>query len=309
MANKMKAVHCTKYGNPEVLKIVEVDKPIPKDYEVLVRVIASAVNSGDVRVRGLVVKGFMKFIMRIVLGFNKPRKPILGTVYSGVIGQIGGKVKKFNIGDKVYGLTGFQFGTYAEYVSINENGIIHIKPENATHEESAAILFGGQTAIYFLDRIKKKSNQKILIIGATGAVGTAAIQIAKIYKADITAVCSTSGEELVKNLGVSHIILYDKEDFTYHNGKYDIVFDAVGQTSKKQCSQLLADGGIYKTVGGLETATETKEQLVLLKSWFEEGIYNAVIDRVYPLNSIVEAHAYVDTGRKKGNVVLKIGEE
>jgi len=311
MGNQMKAVYCTKYGQPEVLQIVLVDRPIPKENEVLVRIMASAVNSGDVRVRRLAVKGFMKIIMRAVLGFTKPRKPILGTVYSGVIDQIGNKVEKFNIGDKVFGLTGFQFGTYAEYIAVKENGILHYKPENATHEESAAILFGGQTAIYFLEKagIKNSTNQKVLIIGATGSVGTSAIQIAKIYKADITAVCSTRGEELVKSLGVNRIILYDREDCTDLKGKYDIIFDAVGHTTKKQCSKLLGEGGIFKSVASLEIAAETKEQLILLKDWFEEGNYKAVIDKIYPLDSIVDAHTYVDTGRKKGNVVLKICEE
>lgn len=304
----MKSVICTKYGPPEVLQIQDVPKPTPKNNEILVRIIASAVNSGDVRVRGLAVQGFLKVIMRLVLGFTKPRKPILGVVFSGVVEAVGDKVSRFNVGDKVFGMTGFKFGTHAEYIAINQYSNVLVMPENATYEEAAAIVFGGHTAIYFLNKMKiaEKRNPIILIIGATGSVGTSAIQIAKYFGANITAVCSSSGKDFVESLGVEDIILYDREDFLNQPNQFDFVFDAVGKTTKKQCRKLLRDGGVYKTVGGLETASESKEQLELSKLLFEEGLLKAVIDKTYTLKEIVEAHRYVDSGRKKGNVVLKI---
>lgn len=309
---KMKAVICTKYGAPEVLKIVEVEKPTPKDNEALIKIMASAVNSGDVRVRGLVVNGFLRIVMRFILGFNKPRKPILGTVFSGVVEQTGVNVKDFSQGDEIFGLTGFKFSTHAEYITLTEKNIIAKKPVNATFEEAAAILFGGQTAIYFLEekaKMSEKANPKILIYGATGSVGTAAIQIAKYFNAQITAVCSENGQNLVKELGVNDIILYNKEDFTTRTEKFDVIFDAVGKTSKKQCVSLLNAKGYYGTVGGLEVAAERKKQLELLRNLFENGKLKATIDRTYSIDEIVEAYRYVDTGRKKGNVVIKIAKQ
>ncbi len=306
----MKAIICTKYGPPEVLKIQEVANPIPKADEILVRIIATAVNSGDVRVRGIKVEGFMKIIMRVVLGFTKPRKPILGTVYSGIIESVGAKVSAYKTGDKVFGMTGFNFGTYAEYIAIKEGGNVSIMPQNASFDEAVSIIFGGHTALYFLEKAKisEKDNPKVLIIGATGSVGTAATQIAKHYGAEITAVCSSEGKYLVENLGVSKIIIYDKEDFTGLTHKFDIIFDAVGKTTKKQCKKLLDKGGIYKTVGGLEYASESQKQLGLIKELWEKGAYQAVIDKTFPFDQVVEAHRYVDMGRKKGSVILKISE-
>jgi len=250
-------------------------------------------------------------MMRFVLGFNKPRKPILGVVFSGVVEQTGKNVKGFQIGDEVYGLTGFKFGAHAEYVALSDKSIMVPKPANATFEEAAAILFGGQSAVYFLEKAKisELTNPKILIYGATGSVGTAVIQIAKYYNAQITAVCGEKGQALVKELGIDDIILYDKEDFTQRREKFDIVFDAVGKTSKKQCAALLSKNGRYVTVGGLDVAAERKEQLNLLCTLFEAGKYNATIDKIYTIDEAVEAHKYVDTGRKKGNVVLKIAEK
>lgn len=307
----MKAVVCPTYGPPEVLRVEDVSKPVPKDSEILVRVVASAVNTADVRVRALAVDGFLKIIMRFVLGFSKPRNPVLGTVFSGVIEQIGKNVTSFSVGDEVYGITGFKFGTHAEYITVPESGVVTQKPITASHEEAAALPFGGQTAIYFLEKaaIAETENPKVLIYGATGSVGTAAIQIAKHFNANVTAVCSESGSVLARELGADTILPYDKEDFTKTTEKFDIVFDAVGKTTKKQCAHMLSPGGMYKTVGGLETASESVDQLKLLRELFESGRYNPVIDRVYTMDKIVEAHKYVDTGRKKGNVVLKIAEK
>src|SRR5690554_1340569 len=305
----MKAVICTGYGSPEVLKIREVPKPTPKENEILVRIMATAVNSGDVRVRSLDVKGFMKVIMRMVLGFSKPRNPILGTVFSGIVESIGAKVSKFRVRDKVFGMTGFKFKTYAEYIAVNQNSNVIEKPNNATFEEAVAIIFGGQSAIYFLEKAKiaEKPNSKILIIGATGSVGTAAIQIAKHHKADTTAVCSSEGRGLVNELGVKNAILYDQEDFTKQIEKFDIIFDAVGKSNKKQCRNLLTKNGMYKSVSS-GYASERIQQLQLLKELFEKGEFKAVIDKTFPMREIIDAHKYVGTGRKKGNVVLKIDE-
>lgn len=305
----MKVVICTKYGLPEVLKIQVVDKPVPKDNEILIKIVATAVNSGDVRVRGLAVEGFMKIIMRLVLGISKPRKPILGTVFSGVVETVGNKVSKFKVGDKVFGMTGFKFGTYAEYITVNQNSNVIEMPKNATFEEAVAIIFGGQTAIYFLEKAKiaEKVNSKVLIIGATGSVGAAAVQIAKHHQAEITAVCSSEGRKLISELGVNNIVLYDKEDFTKQTDKFDIIFDAVGKTTKKECRNLLNENGVYKSVSS-GYASETIQQLQLLKELFEKGELNAVIDKTFQMDEIIDAHRYVDSGRKKGNVVLKINE-
>jgi NADPH:quinone reductase-like Zn-dependent oxidoreductase len=305
----MKAIICPKYGPPEVLRIENIPKPVPKDEEILVKIIAAPVNSADVRVRGLAVNGFLKIIMRFVLGFSGPRKAILGTVFSGVVEDAGKNVSQFKSGDEVFGITGFKFGTHAEYISLKEKGNVTLKPANASHEEAAAIVFGGQSALYFLEKakIKKLNNPKVLIIGA-GSVGTAAIQIANYFGADVTVVCSSDGNRIVKSLGISNIINYDKEDFTKTSSTFDIIFDAAGKSTKKQCSNLLNKGGTYKTVEGLDAASETKEQLEFLKELFEQGAYKAVIDKTFPFTHAVEAHRYVDTGRKKGNVVLKIGE-
>jgi NADPH:quinone reductase-like Zn-dependent oxidoreductase len=305
----MKAVICTQYGPPEVLQIQNVNKPTAKENELLIKIFASAINSGDVRVRSLDVKGFMKVIMRLVLGIYKPRKPILGTVFSGVVESIGDKVSKFKVGDRVFGMTGFKFGTYAEYMAVNQNGNVIEMPSNATFEDAASIVFGGQTAIHFLDnaKIAQRPNAKILIIGATGSVGVSAIQIAKHYNANITAVCSSKGESLVRELGVTNIVHYDKEDFTKRIDKFDIIFDAVGKTTKKECRNLLNENGVYKSVS-LGYASETIQQLQLLKELFEKGELKAVIDKTFQMDEVVEAHRYVDTGRKKGNVVLKINE-
>lgn len=307
-SSQMKAAICTKYGPPEVLDITMVEKPVPKDNEILVKIIASAVNSGDVRVRGLVVEGFLRIIMRLVLGFTKPRKPILGTVFAGIVEQVGKNVNNFKIGDEVYGLTGFRFGTYAEYICVSDKSVITQKPSNATFEEAAAICFGGQTAYYFLEKAKisTKRNLKVLIYGATGAVGTAAVQIAKYHHAQVTAICSTNGEELVKELGADSIIFYDQEDYTKISEQFDIIFDAVGKISKKQCAHLLNKKGVFISVASLDTASEEIKQLVFLRELFEQGKYKATIDKIYTIDEIVEAHRYVDTGRKKGNVVLKI---
>jgi len=303
----MKAVICPKYGPPEVLTIRELSRPSPNKNEALIKIIASSVNTGDVRIRGLRVEGFMKFVMRIMMGFTKPRRPILGTVFSGIVEQVGEAVTRFKVGDEVYGTTGLKQGCHAEYLSISEKKVITNKPGNATFEEAAALPFGGQTAIYFLrkGKIAEINNPQVLIYGATGSVGTAAVQIAKHYGATVTAVCGSKGKELGQALGADNIILYDQEDFTKVSDKFDIILDAVGKINKKQCKTLLKPNGKLFTVEGTDISSERTEYLEFLRQLFENKNYNAIIDKVYPMEQVVEAHRYVDTGRKKGNVVLK----
>lgn len=304
----MKAAICTRYGSPEVIAIQNVPTPQPKANEVLIKIISTAVNSGDVRVRGLVVGGFFKIIMKFVIGFSKPRQPILGTVFSGIIESVGEKVSNFSVGDEVFGMTGFKFGTHAEYIALPSTAYIYKKPSNANHDEAASIIFGGQTAIYFLDKLKidKNLSPSILIIGATGSVGFSAIQIAKHRGAIVTAVCNSEGKKIIEHLGMDTIIEYDKDDYLNSERKYDYIFDAVGKMPHKSCKHLLKKNGKYVTVAGLDTASEKIEQLKLLKEMYESGDLKTHIDRTYSLEEIKEAHRYVDTGRKKGNVVIQV---
>lgn len=304
----IKAVVCPKYGPPEILTIREITKPTPNQNEVLIKVKASSVNTGDARIRGLRVDGFMKWVMRILMGFTKPRQPILGTVFSGVVEQAGEAVTRFKPGDEVYGTTGLKQGCHAEYLCISEKKVITNKPENASFEEAAALPFGGQTAIYFLRKGKITEIEKphVLIYGATGSVGSAAVQIAKHYGATVIAVCSSRGKELCHALGADSIILYDQDDFTNVSARFDIILDAVGKTNKKQCKPLLKQNGKFFTVEGTDVASERTDYLEFLRQLFENENYQATIDKVYPMDQVVEAHRYVDTGRKKGNVVLKM---
>lgn len=306
----MKAVVCTQYGPPEVLQIRETEKPVPQKDQILIRIVATAVNSGDTRVRSLGATGFLKIAMCLLLGIAKPRKPILGNVFSGVVEAVGDRVDKFKAGDQVFGMTGFKFGTYAEYIAVNQNGNVAEMPQNATFEEAAAIIFGGSTAIYFLRKAKldTKPYRKVLIYGATGSVGSSAVQIAKFYKALVTAVCGGAGTQLTQSLGADYTINYTREDFTQTAEKFDVIFDCVGKINKKSCAHLLLPDGKYISVGQLDIADEHTEQLLFLKILYEQGKLQPVIDRIYPLDGIIEAHRYADTGRKKGNVVIRIGE-
>jgi NADPH:quinone reductase-like Zn-dependent oxidoreductase len=304
----MKAILCTKYGPPEVLIRGDIPKPTPKSKEILVKIHATAVNSGDVRVRGLQVEGWMRILMKIVIGFSGPRKPVLGTVFAGVVEEIGNEVSDFKLGDRVFGMTGFKFGTYAEYITIQASSTVLQQPEGATHEESVALIFGGQTAIYFLEKCGLWSRQRpsILILGATGSVGVAATQLGLHFGESVTVVCGKSGVPLMEALGVKNIWLYEEQNYQSSDQKFDIVFDAVGKYTKKDTLGLLKTGGIFKTVGGAEVAAETKDQLKKVKYLYEKGLMSAVIDNTYSWKDVVDAHRYVDSGRKKGNVVLKM---
>jgi len=304
----MKAAICKRYGGPEQLEITEVPKPVCKDNEIVVRIMATSVNSGDVKLRSLAVSGFQKIIMKIIFGFYKPRRSILGTVFAGIVEETGNKTTRFKNGDPVFGMTGFRFGTYAEYITLKKTDIVTRMPANANFEEAAALPFGWHTAIYFLEKagIRKYQNPNVLIYGSTGSVGSAAVQVARIYGASITAVCSSAGSELMKQLTIDKVIYYDQKDFTQLDERYDIILDAVGQTTKKTCQPLLKKGGIFVTVNGMDMATEKIEHLQLITDSFEQGNCHAIIDKVFPFSEIVAAHRYVDAGKKKGNVVVRI---
>lgn len=302
----MKAIIAKKYGGPEVLEFVELETPKIKANEILVKIHATAVNSGDVRVRGLAVEGILKLVMRLVLGFNKPRKPVLGTVFSGTIEAKGADVTLFDEADALFGMTGFSFGTFAEYVVINEKTPAVLKPKNASHEEAVALIFGGSTAIHFLEKagIPEMMSPRVLIYGATGSVGTSAIQLAKHYGAQVTAVCGPSGQKLAKSLGADEVLDYT-QNWQNKVKNIDLIFDCVGKIKKKDCKNFLNKNGNFFTVGGMEVAKETKAQLELLAQLLEAGKLNPVIDKTFDFNDMQAAHAYVDSGRKKGNVVIR----
>lgn len=304
----MSVILCPRYGPPEVLQPGRRPIPVPRPGELRVRVQATAVNSGDVRVRGLRVDGFLRVVMRVVLGFSGPRKSVLGTVFAGVVDQVGEGVTAFKPGDEVFGSTGFRFGAYAEYLTLPATGTVALKPDRASFEEAAAIIFGGMTAIWFLEKagLKKDAGQRVLIVGASGSVGVAAVEIARLHGARVGAVCGPAGKDLIARLGVEDIRLYTEGDISRPGDAFDIVFDAVGLADERVCKTLLRPGGKFVTVGGLAVAKETRAQLEQLRDWYDQGLLHAHIDHRYAFADMVEAHRYVDTGRKKGNVVVEV---
>lgn len=317
----MKAAICTKYGTPEFIQLKEVEKPMVKENEILIKIHATSVTSGDARIRRA-----DPFIIRLIFGWKKPRKSTLGVVVAGEIEAIGKGVSKFKVGDQVFGSTGMSFGAHAEYTSVSKNAVLALKPTNMTYEEAAAIPFGATASLHFLKRANIQQGQKVLIYGASGALGTAAIQLAKNYGAEVTTVCSSSNIDMVKAIGADKAIDYTKEDFTKNGEKYDVIYDTVDKISfggainslNKKGYMLLASAGICTMLGGAITSLfsskkvvsgvikETVKDMNFIKQLIESGKLKATISKVYPLKEIARAHAYVDGGHKKGNVIISV---
>lgn len=318
----MRAIEYKEYGSPDVLQLTEIEKPVQKENEVFVKIYAVSISTVD-----SIFRQGQQFFARMATGVTKPKKTILGNEFSGVVEAIGKDVKSFKVGDEVYGA---YEGTHQEYISISENDAIVIKPSNLNFNEAAAVPYGSLTALPFVrDTGKIKNGQKILIIGASGSVGIFAVQFAKYFGAEVTGVCSSSNVELVKSLGADNLIDYTKDDFTKNGIKYDIIFDAVGKSSFSACKKSLTDKGLFLTTvisfrilrqmlttsmfgskkaiitfTGMRKPEEKKKDLVFIKELVEAGRIKPVIDKTYPMENAADAHAYVDEGHKKGDVLL-----
>jgi NADPH:quinone reductase-like Zn-dependent oxidoreductase len=324
MTTTMQVAAFEKYGSPEVLQIKSVPKPQPKDHEICIKIQATAVTSGDCRLRRA-----DPFAVRFFFGLFKPKKQVLGDGFSGVVESVGNKVKRFKVGEAVFGTMGMGFGAYSEYVCLPETGVVATKPDNLDHEAAATIHFGGATALHFLKKAKISAGQKVLIFGASGAVGTAAVQIAKHFGAEVTGVCSGANVEMVKSLGATRVVDYQKEDFAGLGANFDVVIDAVGKADYRRLLSVLGKNGtlvlVSAMLGGMlrgawtsgtsdkkvvtGVAIEKLEDLFFLKNLLESGHFKSVVDKVFPMEKIAEAHRYVDGGHKKGNVAVKMGGE
>lgn len=310
---KMKAIVCTKYGPPEVLKMKEVEKPAPKDDEVLIKIFATAVTASDIFIRGSQIPIQFWIPMRIMLGLTKPRKSIIGLVLAGKIESVGKNVKRFKLGDQVYGLTGFGLGAYAEYKCMKETdstyGCLALKPNNLSYEEATVAAYGGLLAFQYMEKGNIQRGQKVLIYGASGTSGTTAVQFAKYLGAEVTGVCSTSNLELVKSLGADSVIDYSKKDSINLIKQYDFILDAVGKIKtselKETCKKALTPKGKYVSIDDGKLILDSN-RLALIKELVETGHIKPVVDRSYPLEQIVEAHEYVGKGHKKGGVAITV---
>ena len=320
----MKAIVCTRYGPPEVLQLKELEKPTPKDNEVLVRVHAATVTAGDCELRSLKLPLSWQLVARIGFGFRGPRKKILGQELAGEIESVGKAVTLFRKGDQVFAFTGLRLGAYAEYDCLPEKGLITTKPANVTYHQAATVPVGGLHALHFLRRANIQTGQKVLINGAGGSIGTIAIQLAKSYGAEVTGVDSSNKLDMIRSIGADKVIDYTKDDFTKNGETYDVIFDTVGKSSFSGSIRSLKENGFYllgnpglsqqvrrlwtsmrsskKVIGGM--LSYRTEDLVFLRELIEAGKIRSVIDRCYPLEQTAEAHRYVDTGQKKGNVVI-----
>ena len=324
----MKAISCKEYGLPEVLQLTEVAKPVPKENEVLVKIMATTANAADARIRGAVFPSFINIPVKLVMGFKGPRKKILGVEFSGIVESVGRDVSQYQKGDEVFASTGAAFGAYAEYICLPENAVMAKKPSNMSFEEAASVPHCALAALHFLNKGKVGSGQRVMIYGASGGIGTFAVQIAKAFGAEVTAVCSTSNIDLVKTIGADKVIDYTREAVSKESEPFDVIFDTIGKAPITECVNLLENGGMFlsavhlelsriiegikvsfrsskKVIGG--SAPYTRENLEFLKNLAEEGKLKSVIDKTFDLEEIREAHAYVDTGHKRGHVVIRIG--
>ena len=309
----MKAVICKRYGEPEVLKLEEVAKPTPNDNEVCVKIHATAVTNSDIFIRGSKLPFPIIIPFRLMIGFTRPRKSIIGLVFSGEIESIGKNIKRFKPGDDVFGLTGFNLGAYAEYMCMKEtdskSGCISLKPKNISHEEATMAAYGGLLAFQYLEKGNIQNGQKVLIYGASGTTGTIAIQIAKSLGAEVTGVCSTSNLEMVKSLGADFVIDYTKQDSVPKGVTYDFILDAVGKAKtsklKDSCKKALPSNGKYVSIdnGDLKLYSHRLDKI---KEYVESGQIKPVMDKIYLLDEIVEAHKYVEKGHKKGGVAITV---
>ena len=321
---RMKAIVCSRYGPPEVLQLKELETPTPKDDEVLIRVHATSVTMGDCEIRRFKMPAWLWLPARIGFGFRGPRKGILGQELAGEIESVGKDASQFRRGDQVFGLTGLHLGAYAEYDCLPARGLIAAKPASMTFEEAAAIPLGGLHALHFLRRARIEEGQKVLIVGAGGSIGTVAVQLAKSLGAEVTGVDSSSKLDTLRSVGADKVIDYTRDDFAKNGESYDVIFDVVGKTSFPACMRSLKENGFYlmgnpglsqligklrgsgskKAIGGM--VSYKSEDLAILKQLIESGKVRPVIDRRYPLEQVAEAHRYVDTGQKVGNVVITV---
>lgn len=319
----MRAAVCTKYGSPEYIKVVDVAKPSPRDTDILLKIYATSVSSGDARIRRADPP-----IIRLIFGWSKPRKSVLGVVVAGEVEAVGPNVTKFKVGDRVFGSAGMQFGAHAEYQRVDESGTLAVIPKNMSYTEAAAIPFGATTALHFLKKGTVQKGQKVLVYGASGAIGSMAVQLVKEFGAEVTAVCSGRNAEWVKELGADHVIDYTKEDFTKNGVHYDVIFETVGKTTissnlsslKKNGKLLLASAsfgqmfraaltslfGAKKVISGV--IKESAEDMEFIKRLIEEKKLCPVIDSTYELSEISQAHTRVDGGHKRGNVIVTMNQ-